>query len=225
MIPMPTEREPVVVVEGDCLELLRELPAGCVDAVVTDPPYPSEFLHLWRPFASEAYRLLREGGELVTLLGHYQLPQVMAAFATTEFRYWWICGMRQHARGRLLGKRVNVYFKPALWYVKGKKRRLSDMPSDLVLGTNPEKVDHEWEQGSRWFSHWCNRICERDEVILDPFAGSGTTGVAAILEGRRCILIEKEPAYAAICRRRIAEAMGRGPGQLPFEAANLFGDY
>ncbi len=47
-------------------------------------------------------------------------------------------------------------------------------------------------------------------LILDPFAGSGTTGVAAALEGRRCLLIEKEPAYAAICRQRIAKVLDAG---------------
>jgi DNA modification methylase len=41
------------------------------------------------------------------------------------------------------------------------------------------------------------------DLILDPFAGSGTTGVAALRLGRRCILIEKDPKYAALCRERM----------------------
>ena len=45
-------------------------------------------------------------------------------------------------------------------------------------------------------------------VILDPFGGSGTTGVAALLEGRRVVLIEREPQYAAIARARCAAADG-----------------
>ena len=48
-----------------------------------------------------------------------------------------------------------------------------------------------------------------DDLILDPFAGSGTTGVAALRLGRRCILIEKDPKYAALCRERLtAEEAG-----------------
>jgi DNA modification methylase len=46
-------------------------------------------------------------------------------------------------------------------------------------------------------------------VILDPFAGSGTTGLAAIAEGRDYILIEKEPEYCEIINRRIAEYTGQ----------------
>jgi site-specific DNA-methyltransferase (adenine-specific) len=46
-------------------------------------------------------------------------------------------------------------------------------------------------------------------IVLDPFAGSGTTALACIAEGRDYILIEKEPEYAEICRRRIAEYTGQ----------------
>lgn len=48
------------------------------------------------------------------------------------------------------------------------------------------------------------------DVVLDPFLGSGTTGVAAIQSGRKFIGIERDPDYFAICQKRIAEA--RGPG-------------
>lgn len=45
-------------------------------------------------------------------------------------------------------------------------------------------------------------------IVLDPFAGSGTAGVACLYEGCNFILIEKKPEYAAIARRRIAEFTG-----------------
>lgn len=191
---------------GDCLELMREIPDASIDAVITDPPYPKEFDHLWVGFIKESARLLRSGGELVTLFGHYQLPFLIGEFAKTDLRFWWICGMRQSARTRMLGKRVNVYFKPALWYVKGTKRKLHDMPSDLVNGTKPEKLEHEWEQGIGWFDHWCDRICDEGETILDPFMGSGTTGVACVKLNRNFIGMEINPDYFAIAQRRIADA-------------------
>jgi site-specific DNA-methyltransferase (adenine-specific) len=46
-------------------------------------------------------------------------------------------------------------------------------------------------------------------IVLDPFGGSGTTALAAIAEGRDYIIIEKEPEYAELCRRRIAEYTGQ----------------
>jgi DNA modification methylase len=56
-------------------------------------------------------------------------------------------------------------------------------------------------------------------LILDPFAGSGTTGVAAALEGRRCILIEKDPAYAELCRQRVKNVLSAGMFDLLDEGA------
>jgi DNA modification methylase len=44
------------------------------------------------------------------------------------------------------------------------------------------------------------------DLVLDPFAGTGTTAIAAVANGRRCTLIELNPDYAEICRRRVAEA-------------------
>jgi site-specific DNA-methyltransferase (adenine-specific) len=63
-----------------------------------------------------------------------------------------------------------------------------------------------------------------DELVLDPFAGSGTTGVACLRLGRRCILIEKSEKYAALARERMrAESQGltlrdARAGQLPLLA-------
>ena len=65
------------------------------------------------------------------------------------------------------------------------------------------------------------------DTILDPFAGSGTTAIAAMQEGRRCILIERDPHYCEIIRRRVREADGAAPGTLFREVArreSLFAD-
>jgi DNA modification methylase len=47
-------------------------------------------------------------------------------------------------------------------------------------------------------------------LILDPYAGSGTTALAALQLGMRCLLLECDPGHAATARRRVAEAMGSG---------------
>jgi len=50
------------------------------------------------------------------------------------------------------------------------------------------------------------KVGTKDSLILDPFCGSGSTGVAAMQEGMRFIGIEREAAYVDIARRRIADA-------------------
>ena len=57
---------------------------------------------------------------------------------------------------------------------------------------------------------WLVRLATPDDgVVLDPFCGSGSTGCAAALEGRRFLGIELDPAYAEIARARIAYWTGQ----------------
>ena len=56
----------------------------------------------------------------------------------------------------------------------------------------------------------CRLVTPPGGTVLDPFAGSGSTGVACITEGFDCILVEREPAYVADIERRIAWAKGEG---------------
>jgi DNA modification methylase len=54
------------------------------------------------------------------------------------------------------------------------------------------------------------QVSHPGHLVLDPFMGSGTTGVAAVAHGRRFIGIEKDPAYFDIAVRRIEEAISGG---------------
>lgn len=53
-------------------------------------------------------------------------------------------------------------------------------------------------------------IAPPGSVVLDPFAGSGTTAVAAIRSGRRFVGIEKDPGYYDVARRRLAAEAAQG---------------
>ena len=57
---------------------------------------------------------------------------------------------------------------------------------------------------------WVIELCPKAETILDPFMGSGTTGVAAIQLGRKFIGIEREPKYFDIACKRIEQAVAQG---------------
>lgn len=199
------EDEAVVIYHGDCREVLPALASESVDLVLTDPPYPSEFSWVWTELAVHSDRLLRTQGNLITLLGHYQLPLVIGEFSKTTLRYWWICGMGQTFSTKMLGKGVAVYWKPALWYVKGKRRQLPDFPMDMVRPTRPEKRDHPWEQSLEWFTHYLERLTLPNEMVLDPFMGTGTTLVAAKALGRRAIGVEVEERWCEVAVGRLGQ--------------------
>jgi hypothetical protein len=66
------------VVRGDGPKVLKTLPDACVDAVVTDPPYPREYARLYAQIAAELPRVLKRGGSFLAIVPHYSLPQVLA---------------------------------------------------------------------------------------------------------------------------------------------------
>ena len=57
-------------------------------------------------------------------------------------------------------------------------------------------------------------------LILDPYAGSGSTALAAMLTGRRCIVVESDARYCDVIRRRVEQVSGDGPGSLFHAPAN-----
>ena len=87
-------------------------------------------------------------------------------------------------------------------------RRGGSTPFNYLLITRggPENRSNQGHPAStpvelcRW---WVRYICPPGGVVLDPFAGSGTTGVAALVEGRKAVLIERHPPYCDIIRKRL----------------------
>lgn len=59
------------VYEGDCMELSKGIPDNSIDMIFTDPPYHKEYLHLYEWLATEAERVLKPGGALLTYIGNY----------------------------------------------------------------------------------------------------------------------------------------------------------
>lgn len=74
--------------------------------------------------------------------------------------------------------------------------------------------DHPTPKPLGLIRHLIEQFTDPGDLILDPFAGSGTTGLAARLEGRRAILIEREERYAEVAARRL-ERMPRGTSVQP----------
>jgi len=196
---------------GDCREILPTLEDNSVDAVITDPPYPKEFQYVWAVLGKQSARILKPRGNLITLLGHYQLPYVINEL-DNHLRYWWIFWMVQNNINRLIGKGVAVRGKPALWYVKDRRRDLKEYgyPFDTLKSklneSRESKTYHKWGQSVGWFEHYIEELTKPGEWVLDPFMGSGTTGVACVQTGRNFIGIEIDPKYYEIAEKRIAEA-------------------
>lgn len=216
MIDLPCESEPVKVVEGDCLPVLRSLASGSVHAVITDPPYG----------IGEARGKNRSRSCLATSQD-YGVSEWDDKPCSPEC----IEEMRRVSRLQIIfgGNYFNLP-PSSCWLVWDKLNGNNDFADCELAWTNMpravRRITHQWHgmirEGQEERFHptqkplrvmrWAIRQLRlpKGSLILDPFGGSGTTAVAAVCEGHRCLTIEREPAYCDIIHRRVQEAMGTG---------------
>ena len=82
----------------------------------------------------------------------------------------------------------------------------------------PDKRFHDWQQSIEPVRYLVSRFSRPGEVVLDPFAGSGTTALAALLEKSRAIAIELSPHHAETIRKRSQELSTQS--RVPDQAAS-----
>jgi len=196
---------------GDCLDVLPTLEAGSVDAVVTDPPYPKEYTHVWQALGSPCFRVVREKGFLSTLLGHYQVPHVLETILAGGWKWWWMCTARNNNQQIMHGFKAKCCHKPAMVFRKGQAlpRRIFYDDYSLRVKTSEwaeSQMSHKWGQASGLFIEPVDAFAPFDGVILDPFMGGASCGVVAMRLGRKFIGIENNEHCFDIACNRIEEA-------------------
>ena len=197
-----------VIVKGDSRDVLPLLHNTCIDLVLTDPPYLREFLYTYDYLANLCPRVMSRGASLVAIVGHFAIPEVVAKF-TGKLKWRWMFNMSQldgsHAR---MAMGIEVCWKPVLWYVKDAypSGRGFIKDSFVVDGKDGQKkVNHKWEQDSSWAEFFIRKLARGDDdIVLDPFLGSGTTALVAGKLNRKCIGIELSEEYCEIAANRCA---------------------
>lgn len=166
---------------------------GSVSLIFTDPPYDRESLPLYSRLAAVADRVLADGGSLVTYLGHRNLTEVKDELET-GLRFFWPCAVFHTGRKSLMREYgVSVRWKPLLWFVKGNFRRDRESIIPDAILSEREKETHPWQQSVIDASHFIERLTTPGELVFDPFAGGGTTAVAATQLGREFITCDIDP--------------------------------
>jgi len=190
---------------------MKSIPDKSIDAVITDPPYGVQKatwddeippVEIWQ----ESERVLTNNGNLLVFGGIKLMPDVVKLLGSL-FRYQWVFAWYK-SNAMQFGKTGFSVLDIALWYAKGNGKAKTKKRDVIVEPIIPSQNDfgHPTPKPIRVMTHIIECLSNEGDTILDPFMGSGTTGVACVQTGRNFIGIEIEPKYFEIAEHRIHDA-------------------
>lgn len=192
---------------ADIRDGLPQIADNSVDYIITDPPYPKEYIPLYGNLSQLAVRVLKPGGSMLVMTGQSYLPDVVAELSKFMRYHWCLSYLTPGGQSpQLFHKRVNTFWKPVLWFVKGEYN--GDYIGDVLKSpvNQNDKRFHEWGQSVGGMSDIVERFTNPGDTVLDPFLGGGTTGVVAVSMGRKFIGTDLEQKNVDISLHRIKEA-------------------
>ena len=204
-VPVVTEGNSWELRRGDFVEVLADLPDHSVDAIVTDPPYDVAGLPLYSALSSFAARVLRPGRLCVAYAGVADLPEAVSRLSE-ELTYVWagavlLPGRHPSYRARM----VRNGWRPVLMLSAGPydpRSWLQDAFSSEGRGDKTTDA-HHWQQTPGPFVSLVEQSTRPGELVVDPFAGSGTTGLACLATGRRFLGADVDPGAVSLAVERL----------------------
>lgn len=216
---------------GDCLEVMAGMDPDSIDAIVTDPPYnvgkvygdyadslpAAEYLDWLRAVYLEASRLSRDA--VVFFPGTRHLLDVKEMLAGTGLGVVRLLGWhKKEFAGDLWLGGPAMCWEPIIWASKRERPFFNKLYGAngrdfLVVPSthgNPYKGPHPCPKPLPVMKWLVNLFVPAEGSVLDPFMGSGTTGVACTDTGRDFIGIERVPEYLEIAKARIDAATRQG---------------
>lgn len=194
------------VVTGDSRELAKRIPDNSVSVCFCDPVYERIEDYEW--LARECERVLVPGGNLVAQCGNLRRYESEVAMRRSNLAYVdLLAEVYPYALCPLYPRRIQVGWKPYLWFSKGPRLGEWVMNRVNVGGKSyaeTSKAIHPWGDSEQFAGGLLEKLCPPGAVIWDPFTGSGTVPVVAKRLGLAFIAFEIVPEAAERARQRVA---------------------
>lgn len=223
------------LINGDCMEILKEIPDKSVDLIITDPPYPTtsrgsagnsggmlqkdinkkgkvfQFNDInCRNYAPEFYRILKDGSHCYVMTNHLNLIEMLNVFTNNGFHF--IKALIWNKGNKIMGQYYMSQFEYILFFRKGKGKKINNCgTSDILSVKNIKSKDdegknlHDTEKPVELMKILIENSSNKNEIVLDPFMGIGSTGIACKKLNRNFIGIEIDEKYFNIAKERIEE--------------------
>lgn len=210
---------------GDSIELLKKLPDSCIDLIVTDPPYNSSVAEWdnkddeWQlKWLKESHRILKDGGSIYVFFAPLNMfgveKFIRENFTLKNIIVWFHPNL--YGANQSYGKdRYKSTWEVCFYAVKGLKSKTNiniqqecwkkyGCSFDVmnVAAINKGRL-HKSQKPLELVKKFTQMSSNENDTVLDPFMGSGTTGVACKLLNRNFIGIEQNQSFVDIANKRI----------------------
>lgn len=212
------------LLHGDCLELMKTIPDNSIDMVLTDPPYGMAFQSNYRKekyskikndssvewldeFSSEAYRVAADNTAHYVFCSYHHIDK----FKFSLEKYFKIKNILVWEKNNTSMGDLKGDFAPKIEFIiflqKGRKLINGKRDPNIFKFKRTGNKYHPTEKPVDLLEYLLSKFSSENDSVLDPFMGSGSTGVACKNLSRKFIGIEMDSNYFAIAKDRIDSIM------------------
>jgi site-specific DNA-methyltransferase (adenine-specific) len=201
---------------GNCIDVMREMPARSVDFILTDPPYIAAYKSrdnqtianddnaAWlAPAFAQMHRVLKNDSFAISFYGWPKVDLFFSAWKSAGFRI----GGHIVFRKRYASRSAFVQYRHEAAYllIKGNPAFPASPLPDVMDWTYTGNKMHPTQKSVHVLKPLIEAFSKPGHTVLDPFAGSGSTCVAAHRTGRDYIGIELDAGHHGTAARRLAK--------------------
>ena len=223
----------VKLLKGDCLELMKDIPDESVDLIVTDPPYKitsrgnggnsggmfqKKIVNKGQVFNNndisikdylgEFYRMLKPQTHCYIMTNNKNITDFLMAVKESDFHF--IKNLVWVKDNKIMGQSYMSQFEYIIFLRKGRHKKINNCgESDVLTFPNKKLKDengktiHDTEKPVGLMEVLIDNSSQPYDLVLDPFMGIGSTGVACVNTNRKFIGMELEDKYFNIAKERI----------------------
>ena len=202
------------IINGDCIDVMAQLPSASVNFILTDPPYlinytsrdgrrvPNDDNAKWlKPAYAEMHRVLKPNSFCISFYGFKNADKFIHAYLAAGFR---IVGHLVFPKRYTSSKGLlRAQHECAHLLAKGFPKEPAYPIGDVIDWTYSGNKLHPTQKPVSALLPLIDTFCEPQGLVLDPFTGSGSTLLAARTLGRSYLGIELDPTYHAIASERL----------------------
>jgi len=204
----------------DCIEFLKSVSTKSVDIIITDPPYninlkpqrkktksiendnlpKKDFILFLNKVFKEIKRILKDNKFLFIFCGWSTIPE----FREVLDKYFKLKSMPIWVKNNFgIGYYTRPQYEPCLFYFKGEPKPLKNPVSDVWKFNKVSKPIHSCEKPISLIKFIIKNFSNKNDIVLDPFMGSGSTAIAAHHLKRQYIGSEINTKYCEIINKRL----------------------